>query len=67
MKQAGFDPAGIERMGIMPQAEKFSELLIAKCVEILISGEGNEKTVDAIWDLEVLGVDVSTILNSIKK
>ena len=28
MTEAGFDPASIERMGIMPQAEKFVTLLI---------------------------------------
>ena len=28
MAQAGFDPASVERMGVMPQAEKFAELLL---------------------------------------
>ena len=32
MSQAGFDPAAIERMGVMPQAEKFAELIVKECV-----------------------------------
>lgn len=28
MAQAGFDPAAIERMGVMPQAEKFAKLVV---------------------------------------
>lgn len=32
MTQAGFDPASIERMGVMPNAEKFAELLVNECV-----------------------------------
>ena len=31
MSQAGFDPAAIERMGVMPQAEKFAELIVREC------------------------------------
>lgn len=31
MAQAGFDPAAIERMGVMPQAEKFTQLLVKEC------------------------------------
>lgn len=31
MAQAGFDPAAIERMGVMPQSEKFAELIIKEC------------------------------------
>jgi hypothetical protein len=30
MVRAGFDPAAIERMGIMPQAEKFAELIVGE-------------------------------------
>lgn len=45
--------------------EKFAELLIQECVKILINGEGNENTTDAIWDLEKLGVDVGQILDRI--
>jgi hypothetical protein len=26
--QAGFDPAALERMGVMPQAEKFAQLIV---------------------------------------
>lgn len=33
MAQAGFDPAAIERMGVMPQAEKFAELLVRECFD----------------------------------
>lgn len=45
--------------------EKFAELIVRECVRILIVGEGNDKTVDAIWDLEQLGIDVSEALDSI--
>jgi hypothetical protein len=31
MAQSGFDPASIERMGVMPQAEKFAELIVKEC------------------------------------
>ena len=34
MSQAGFDPAAIERMGVMPQAEKFAELIVKECAEV---------------------------------
>ena len=33
MAQAGFDPAAIERMGVMPQAEKFAELIVRMCAD----------------------------------
>ena len=33
-EQAGFDPAAIERMGIMPNAEKFAELIVRECIAI---------------------------------
>jgi hypothetical protein len=48
MTLAGFDPAGIERMGVMPQAEKFAELLIAdvtECVRDVV----REETSDLTW------------------
>ena len=32
MAQAGFDPAAIKRMGVMPNAEKFAELIVKECV-----------------------------------
>ena len=35
MAQAGFDPAAIERMGVMPQAEKFAELIVKECVNVV--------------------------------
>lgn len=35
MERAGFDPAGIERMGVMPQAQKFVELIVRDCVGIV--------------------------------
>ena len=31
MQQAGFDPVAIERMGVMPNAEKFAELIVKEC------------------------------------
>ena len=48
-----------------PELEKFAELVVGECIRILIIGEGNDKTVDAIWDLEQLGIDVSETLDSI--
>lgn len=33
--EAGFDPAAIERMGVMPNAEKFAELIVQECVNTL--------------------------------
>lgn len=45
--------------------EKYTELLITECIKILITGEGNDNTSDAIWDLEVLGVDVGKVVNKI--
>jgi len=35
VEQAGFDPAAIERMGVMPQAEKFAELIVQECADIV--------------------------------
>jgi hypothetical protein len=32
MSQAGFDPAAIDRMGVMPNAEKFAELVVLECI-----------------------------------
>lgn len=46
---------------------KYTELLITECVRILITNEGNEKTVDAIWDLQELGVDINKICDIIDK
>lgn len=33
MAQAGFDPAALERMGIMPQVEKCVGLIIRDCID----------------------------------
>ena len=35
MAQAGFDPVAIRRMGVMPQAERFAELIVKKCANIV--------------------------------
>ncbi len=44
MTQAGFDPASIERMGVMPQAEKFAELIIKECAAVAnYHSDGHEK------------------------
>lgn len=34
-RQAGFDPAALERMGVMPNADKFVELMVQDTVDIL--------------------------------
>ncbi len=35
MAQSGFDPVSIERMGVLPNAEKFAELIIRECISII--------------------------------
>jgi hypothetical protein len=45
---------------------EFAELIVRECLKLLVTGEGNENTSDAIWDLEELGVDVSKLLDDIK-
>lgn len=35
MAKAGFDPASIERMGVMPQAEKFATLLLKEVTDLM--------------------------------
>ena len=45
--------------------EKFAELIIQECLKLLVTGEGNENTSDAIWDLEELGVSVGKLLDQI--
>jgi hypothetical protein len=47
-------------------AKKFAELIVKECLKLLVTDEGNEKTSDAIWDLEELGVDVSKLLDDIE-
>ena len=41
MAQAGFDPAAIERMGVMQQAEKFAELIVRECISALDEADGS--------------------------
>ena len=36
MQRAGFDPAAIERMGLMPNAEKFVELIVKEYEKFLV-------------------------------
>ena len=42
MAQAGFDPAAIKRMGVMPQAEKFAELIVRECLGIVEKNKPDE-------------------------
>lgn len=42
MVQSGFDPDAIQRMGVMPNAEKFAELIVRECAEIVGSDFVNE-------------------------
>jgi hypothetical protein len=73
-EQAGFGTEWFEeaplgypaspREGII---KNFAELIVTECVKILVTGEGNENTSDAIWDLEQLGVDVSKILDGVEE
>jgi len=44
----------------------FANLIISDCVKSLLSEDCNEKTVDAIWDLEKHGIDISDIINKTK-
>ena len=37
--QAGFDPAAIERMGVMPHAEKFAQLIIREMCGMMEQAE----------------------------
>ena len=39
MAQAGFDPAAIERMGVMPNAEKFAELIVREMCGMMEQAE----------------------------
>ena len=49
MIQAGFDPASIERMGVMPNAEKFVKLLVKECMKL-----GDKALQDGKWPGDVL-------------
>ena len=44
MAQAGFDPAAIERMGVMPQSEKFAELIVRECIQVTLRNYELEST-----------------------
>ena len=65
LAQAEYSP-GFPDIKYPEGTEKFAELLIAACIEIMLTGPGNESTSDAIWDLEVLGVDVAAIVDQIR-
>ena len=42
--QAGFDPSAIERLGIMPNAERFAELIVRECLsQIHVADVGDLK------------------------
>lgn len=49
MARAGFDPAAIERMGVMPNAEKFAELIVKECMEL-----GDKALQEGKWPGDVL-------------
>ena len=57
MAQAGFDPAAIERMGVMPNAEKFAELIIQECVN----------TVKRVGILEYIENETDMVVNALKE
>jgi hypothetical protein len=50
MVQAGFDPAAIERMGVMPQAEKFAELIVRECMWKIMTRK--EEAIDNEWRVD---------------
>jgi len=39
MAYAGFDPAAIERMGVMPNAERFAELIVREMCGMMEQAE----------------------------
>ena len=45
--------------------EKFAELIIKECIGIMVVGVGNNKTLNAIWDVQRRGRDVNEALDSI--
>jgi hypothetical protein len=49
VEQAGFDPAAIERMGVMPQAEKFAELIVQECAAAIVSNSKKFPPTDLTW------------------
>lgn len=53
LSQAGFDPDGIQRMGVMSQAERFAQLIIQDCIGVVTGGSFlHEKAPDAIFAKE---------------
>ena len=46
MADAGFDPASIERMGIMPNAQKFAQLIIIECAVIVAECRRDDEVSD---------------------
>lgn len=42
MEQAGFDPDAIQRMGVMPQAEKFAELIVQEAMVVTKTYTSNQ-------------------------
>lgn len=65
-EQSGAQPVNLPQY-VTLDWQKFAELIVTECVKILVTGEGNENTSDAIWDLEQLGVDVSKILDGVEE
>ena len=61
MVKSGFDPVAIERMGIMPQAEKFAELLVKECMNSIYVEQDNETCIDD-WDFRYEAGLTSAIL-----
>lgn len=54
MAQAGFDPASIERMGVMPNAEKFAELIIRECADIADQGYASDNFGNGVTGKQIL-------------
>jgi hypothetical protein len=40
MTQAGFDSVAIERIGIMPNAERFAQLIVQDCIKLAEEFDG---------------------------
>jgi hypothetical protein len=52
ISQAGFDPAAIERMGVMTNAEKFAELIVRECLA-RIENEAAQYA-EPVWAFELV-------------
>jgi hypothetical protein len=52
ISQAGFDPAAIERMGVMTNAEKFAQLIILECLA-KIENEAAQYS-EPVWAVELV-------------